>query len=364
MNLDFFKLKTIDSYLIKKVLGAYFLSIVLIISIAVVFDISEKIDTFADASLKRIVFDYYLNFIPYFANLFSPIFTFIAVIFITSKLADDSEIIAMFSGGISFHRVVKPYMYSALVIAILSFLLSNYVIPPANKVRLEFLSEYKNSYRRSSSVSDVQLELKKGEVLYIGHYDSNSKRAYRLSMEKFDGKTLVSRTTVRFADYDDTLNVWHMRDYIMRDFVGMEETLHKGERLDTVLNCDPQDFFVFEHQQEQMTNKELRRYIARQQSRGVGNVQEFEIELAKRYSSPFAAFILTLIGFAVSSKKVKGGMGVNLGIGLLLSFAYILFDTVSATFAVSGNLSPWFAVWIPNIVFAFVAAYLYKRAPK
>ncbi|MCQ2199820.1 MAG: LptF/LptG family permease [Paludibacteraceae bacterium] len=363
MNLDWLKLKILDIYLIKKVLGAYFLSIVLVISIAVVFDFSEKIDTFATASFKRIVMDYYLNFIPYFANLFSPLFTFIAVIFITSKLADDSEIIAMFSGGISFHRVVKPYMYSAAVIAMLSFFLSNFVIPPANKVRLEFLSEYKNSYRRSSSVNNVQLEIAKGEVLFVGNYDSNSRRAYRMSLEKFDGKTLVSRTTAQFADYD-SLGVWHLRKYVRRDFVGMEETLYQGECMDTTINCDPSDFFVFDHQQEQMSNKQLRRFIERQKSRGVGNVQDFEIELAKRYSSPFAAFVLTLIGFAVSSRKVKGGMGINLGIGLLLSFAYIMFDTVSASFAVSGMMSPWLAVWIPNLVFAVIAAYMYKRAPK
>lgn len=363
MNWDWLKLKRIDTYIIKKVLGAYFLSIVLIISIAVVFDISEKLDDFADASFKRIALDYYLNFIPYFANLFSPIFTFIAVIFITSKLADDSEIIAMFSGGISFHRVVKPYMYSAAVIAALSFFLSNVVIPPANKVRLEFLSEYKNNYRRSTSVNNVQLEIEKGQVLFIGNYDSNSKRAYRISLERFDNKTLVSRTTAQFADYDTT-GVWHLRKFVSRDFIGMEETLTMGDIKDTTLNCDPSEFFTFNHQQEQMTNKELRQFINRQKSRGVGNVQEFEVELAKRYSSPFAAFVLTLIGFAVSSKKVKGGMGVNLGIGLVLSFGYILFDTVSATFAINGTMSPWIAVWIPTMIFAIIAAYLYKKAPK
>lgn len=356
-------LKRLDLYIIKKVLGAYFLMIVLLISIAIVFDISEKIDTLADATLKEIVFDYYMNFAPYFANLFSPLLTFIAVIFVTSKLADDSEIISMYASGVSFHRIMVPYWMSAAVIATMTFLLSSYVIPPANEVRLDFLAKYKNAYKRETNASNVQLEVEKGVILYIGTYEKRLKRAYRMTLEKFDGKTLVSRTTAQFADYD-TLGHFELRKYVTRDFDGMHETMVTGEKIDTTINVDTEDFFVYKEMQQQMTNAQLEHYIDKQRARGVGSIQEFEIEYEKRHSFPFAAFILTTIGFAVSCKKVKGGMGMNLGIGLALSFSYILFDTISATFAISGGLSPRVAVWIPNIVFLFIAIFLYRRAPK
>ena len=347
-------LKKLDLYIIKKVLGAYFLMIVLLVSVAIVFDISEKIDTLADATMKEIIFDYYLNFAWYFSNLLSPLITFIAVIFITSQLANNSEIIATFASGISFHRVMVPYWISAAVIAVMTYILSSFVIPPANEVRLDFLAKYKNAYKRETNATNVQLEVEKGVILYIGTYEKSLKRAYRMTLEKFDGKTLVSRTTAQFADYD-TLGHFELRKWVTRDFVGMQETMTSGERKDTTLNVDTEDFFVYREMQQQMTNAQLERYIEKQRSRGVGSIQEFEIEYEKRHSQPFAAFILTTIGFALASKKVKGGMGMNLGIGLALSFSYILFDTISATFAISGGLSPRIAVWIPNFLFLLIA---------
>jgi len=356
-------LKKLDLYIIKKVLGAYFLMIILLVSVAIVFDISEKIDTLADATLKEIVFDYYVNFAWYFSNLLSPLITFIAVIFITSQLANNSEIIATFASGISFHRVMVPYWISAAVIAIMTYILSSFVIPPANEVRLDFLAKYKNAYKRETNATNVQFEVEKGVILYIGTYEKNLKRAYRMTLEKFDGKTLVSRTTAQFADYD-TLGHFELRKWVTRDFVGMQETMTSGERKDTTLNVDTEDFFVYREMQQQMTNAQLEHYIEKQRKRGVGSIQEFEIEYEKRHSQPFAAFILTTIGFALASKKVKGGMGMNLGIGLALSFSYILFDTISATFAISGGLSPRIAVWIPNFLFLLIAIFLYRRAPK
>lgn len=359
-------LKRLDVYIIKKFLGTFFLAIALIISIAIVFDVSEKIDDFMEheAPLEAIVFDYYLNFIPYFANLFSPLFTFIAVIFFTSKLANNSEIIAIFASGISFHRLLRPYMISAGLIAVMSFLLSGYVIPPANTERLDFQENYVKK-KRSSSISKVHMEVSPGVILYIESYEESDgkSRGIGASLEKFDGKTLVSRMTMRRLEWD-TLYKWTAKNYMIRDFDGMYETLRRGVSLDTIIPVEPSEFFVYPGMHEQMNNQELKDYIAKQSKRGVGNIKDFEIEYEKRFAFPFASFILTLIGVSLSSKKIKGGMGLNIGIGLLLSFTYIMFYTVSSSFAVSGTMSPFAAVWLPNVVYAVIAAVLYYKAPK
>ena len=357
-------LKKLDIYIIKKFLGTFFLSIAMIIVIAVVFDVSEKIDDFMEhnAPLSAIVFDYYCNFIPYFVNLFSPLFTFIAVILFTSKLAENSEIIAILSTGTSFNRLVRPYMISAGIIALLTFILSGYVIPPANTERLDFQEEYVKK-KRSDNATKIQMEVAPGEILYIDYYDKNSNIGFRTSLEKFDGKKLISRITADSIVWDSAQS-WSIRKYIRRDFDGMYEKMTKGARVDTVIPVEPDEFFTYKGMYEQMKNGELKEYIEKQKSRGVGTIKEFEIEYEKRFSFPFAAFILTLIGVSLSSKKIKGGMGLNLGFGLLLSFSYIMFYTISSTFAINGSLSPALAVWLPNIVFAIIAAILYQKAPK
>jgi len=361
---DHVRLKRIDYYIITKFLGTFFLAIVLIISIAVVFDVSEKLDNFMEknAPLRAIVFDYYLNFIPYFANLFSALFTFISVIFFTSKMAENSEIIAIQASGISFHRLVRPYMISAGIIAVMTFVLSGYIIPKANEERLNFQEIYVKS-KRTTDVSKVQMEVSPGKILYVDYFDKKSNRGYRVSLEKFEGKTLVSRMTAETLDWDSAYQ-WTARKYMIRDFDGMYEKLTTGSVIDTIIPVQPSEFFIYYGMYEQMTNNELKAYIDKQKNRGVGNIKEFEIEYEKRFAFSFAAFILTIIGVSLSSKKVKGGMGMNLGFGLIISFSYILFYTVSSTFAISGALSPFMAVWLPNFIYTAIAIYLYRRAPK
>ena len=311
-NISWLKLdkwvKRLDIYIIKKFLGTYFFAIALIISIAVVFDVNENIDRFINnkAPLKAIVFDYYMNFIPYFSNLFSPLFVFIAVIFFTSKLAENSEIIAMFSTGMSFKRMMRPYMISAAIISVVTFGLGAYVIPKGNVTRLDFEDRYKKK-KKQEYVRNVQLEVDSGVIAYIERYENYNKTGYRFSLDKFDDKKLVAHLTARSVTYD-TASV--------------------------------------------------------QKRRGFANIKEFEIEYYQRIAMSFAAFILTTIGVSLSSRKMKGGMGLHLGVGLALSFSYILFQTVSATFAVNGNTPPIIAVWIPNILYTFIAIYLYRKAPK
>lgn len=351
--------KIIDKYIIRKFLGTYFFAIVLILAITVMFDINDKFDSFLKAPLKATVFDYFLNFLPYFANQFSPLFTFIACIFFTSKLADNSEIIAMLSTGISYRRLMRPYMFSAAVIAALTWLLGAYIIPPANVKRLD----YTNTYVRNKRVdygSNIQMMVAPGQIAYMSRYDNTTRTGYRFSLDKFEGKKVVSRLTAASIRWD-SLYQWTVRDYVIREIHGLDETITRGSRLDTIIPFEPRDFLIGKYDHEQMTSPALVQYIERQKARGVANIEAFEIEYERRYAMCAAAFILTLIGMSLSSKKVKGGMGMNIGIGLVLSFSYILFMTVTSTFAVSGYTSPMVAMWIPNAIYAIIGVILYYR---
>ena len=359
-------LKRLDIYIIKKFLGTYVFAIALIISIAVVFDFNEKQDRFMshEAPWHAIIFDYYMNFIPYFANLFSPLFVFISVIFFTSKLAENSEIIAMFSTGMSFKRMLRPYMVSAAIIAIATFFLGSYIIPKGSVTRINFEDRYYKP-RKTSTAHNIQLEVDSGVIAYIDRFENYSLRGYRFSLDKFEGKQLVSHLTARTITYDTTsVHRWIINDYMIREMSGMKEHITRGSRIDTTLYMEPADFLIMKNQQEMLTSPQLRDYIDRQRQRGFANIKEFEIEYHKRIAMSFASFILTLIGVSLSSRKAKGGMGLNLGIGLGLSFSYILFQTIASTFAVNGNMPPALAVWIPNMLYALIAFYLYRKAPK
>ena len=352
--------KILDLYIIKKFLGTYFFAILLILAITVMFDINEKLDSFLKAPIHATIFDYFLNFLPYFANQFSPLFTFIACIFFTSKLADNSEIIAMLSSGVSFRRLMRPYIVSAAVIAALTWVLGAYIIPPANVKRIEYTNTYVKN-KRVDYGSNIQMMVAPGEIAYMSRYDNTTRTGYRFSLDKFDGKRLVSRLTANTIRWD-SLYHWQVRDYMIRDFDGIREHIKRGSRLDTMIPFEPRDFLISKNDQETLTSPQLQEYIARQKERGVANIEAFEIENERRYAMCAAAFILTVIGMTLSSKKVKGGMGINIGIGLVLSFSYILFMTVTSTFAISGYTSPLVAMWIPNMIYIVIAIVLYRRA--
>ncbi len=361
-------LSRIDRYIIGKFLGTYFFSIALILSIAVVFDLNENIDNFVEhnAPVMAVITDYYFNFIPYFANLFSALFVFIAVIFFTSKLAENSEVIAMFSCGMSLKRLMRPYMISAAVIAIMSYGLSSYVIPRGSLERLEFEDQYRKK-KKVDHARNVQMAVEENVIAYIERYEDYNKTGYRFSLDKFEDKKLISHLIARSITYDTIGGAkykWKLKDYMIRNLEGQREVITSGKSMDTIIAMEPADFLIMKNQQETMTSPELKAYIAKQKARGIANVKEFEIEYYKRIAMAFAAFILTTIGLTLSCKKTKGGMGLNLGVGLGLSFSYILFQTVSSTFAVNGNTPPVVAVWIPNILYTFIAVYLYIKAPK
>lgn len=352
--------KIIDRYIIKKFLGTYIFAIVLLLAIVVMFDINEKLDAFLKAPLDKTLFDYFLNFLPYFANQFSPLFTFIAVIFFTSKLAENSEIIAMLSAGISFKRLLWPYMFSAAIIAAATFVLDAYIIPPANVKRINYTNTYVKN-KRVDYGANIMLMVAPGEIAYMNRYDNTTKSGQRFSLEKFDDeKRLISRLTAQSISWD-TLYSWRVYDYVIRDIEGEREIITKGAQLDTMIPFEPRDFLISENDHQILTTPALGQYIERQKERGVANIQSFQVEYHRRFAMTAAAFILTVIGMSLSAKKVKGGMGLNIGIGLVLSFSYILFMTITQTFAISGLTSPFVAMWIPNIIYTVIAILLYRR---
>jgi lipopolysaccharide export system permease protein len=345
-------------------LGTFFFSIVLILSIAIVFDLTEKMDDFFEnqVPLREIILEYYLPFIPYYMNMFSSLFIFISVIYFTSKLAGNSEIIAMHAAGMSYHRLMVPYAVSATLLFVLSMWLGGWVIPHSSKHMLAFTDKYVEHFT-SDNARNMQLEVEPGRVLYIESFHRRSNIGYRCSIEQFEGKTLVERIT---ADriYYDSLEYWRLDTYTERRFTGLRESLERGKEKRIEMPIIPDELFITAQQAQQMTTPELRHYIKRQLQRGSGNVKAFEVEYHKRWASPLGAFIMTLLGVTMSSRKVRGGMGKNLGIGVVLTAAYILFSTVSTTFSVNNVMSSFMAAWLPNFVFLAISVPLYIRAAR
>lgn len=361
--------KRLDGYILKKFLTTYIFLIVIIIVIAIIFDFNEKIDkiTGTGATWQEIVFDYYANFVPYFANMFSPLFVFIGVIFFTTNLASHSEIIAMKSAGMSFRRLLVPYMIGASMVAVLTFGLGGWVIPKGNVQRLAFENKHIKKRQMVDVAENVQMQVDTGVVAYISFFDNRTKTGSGFSLDRLKEKKVVDHLTAETIQYDtlaDHKYSWTLINYKMLKQKGTRDIITEGQKMDSTIIMEPKDFFYTYGQQETMTISELNYFIDRQRLRGSAGLENFEVEYHKRFASPFAAFILTLIGVSLSSQKRKGGMGASIGIGLALTFAYILFQSVSSTFAINAGWPPYLAVWLPNIIYFFIAAWYYKRTPQ
>ncbi|MGD0754625.1 MAG: LptF/LptG family permease [Bacteroidales bacterium] len=365
-TLAILKPKLIDIYIIRKFLGTFFFCIVLILTIAVVFDFAEKIDNFMEkqAPVKAIIFDYYMNFIPYFAMLFAPLFVFIAVIFFTSKMAVSTEIIAILNSGMSFRRMMWPYFLSAFIIATFTFVLTNFVIPKANLIRMDFEDKYYHSSNKRITVENIHRQVSKNILVYMGTFNPLSQRGQNFTIEKIDSGKLISKLSAISVNYDTTKHKWTANNYFIREIRGNEEIISKGKQIDTTLTIHPEDFSRDPEFVGTMRSHELEDYIKLLRLQGSDELKLFLIEKYRRFANPFAVFILTLIGVSLSSKKIRGGIGMNIGIGLMLSFSYILFLQFASQFCLKGNLSPMLAMWIPNIIYSVIALVLYKLAPK
>jgi len=358
--------KILDGYIIRKFLGTYFFSIGLIIVIAVVFDCVEKIDDFIElhAPLSKIITQYYLNFIPFFINQFSCLFTFIAVIFFTSKMAYQTEIIAILSGGTSFNRFMWPYFLSATAITILALALNLFVIPVANQGRIAFESQYFKNKQNARYDEHIYRQAYPGTFVYIRSYSGVNERASYLALERFEGSVMVSSLEAADVAFDPETRHWTAPKYITRTFDGEDETFETHERLDTLINIDAAELGRVEELIKTMNILTLNRFIVQQKTKGSDQIGLFEVERQSRFTYPLSTFILTLIGVSLSSRKVRGGTGLHIMIAFALGFSFILFGKFFEEFAKSGTLPIILAVWIPNIIYALIAVYLYRKAPK
>lgn len=360
------KLTILDRYIIRKFLGTFFFAIILIICIAVIFDLAEKLDDFMEkkAPVSAVIFDYYMNFIPYFAVLFSSLFTFISVIFFTSKMAYNTEIIAILNSGMSFRRLMYPYLLSAAFLSAFSFTLSNFVLPHANKKRLAFEELYVRSHAYDYTKQNIHKQVAPGVFIYMKNFNNATETGWQFSMERYDGNILKSKLMADFIRWDSIKHKWTAFNTYIRDINGMREKITRKDRVDTTFNISPDEFKHRENYVDAMSLGQLSRYIKTLQLQGADDLSTYIIEREKRKAYPFSTFILTMIGVTLSTRKARGGIGVQIGAGLGLSFGYILFMQFSSQFAINGTLSPFWAAWIPNIIFAVVSIYLYRIAPK
>ena len=358
-------MQKLDWYILKKFLGTFFFTLSLILLIVIIFDVSEKIDDFLEheLSIKTIIFDYYFNFIPYFGNLFSPLFIFISVIFFTSKMANDSEVIAILNSGMSFSRFLRPFIIASIILGILSFLLGNFIIPPSNSKRIDFENKYlRNKYY--SNKKNIHIQILPNQYIYMQSYNSKREIGYKFTIEKFNDNKLISKLKSDYAQYDSINNVWQINNYEIREFKDEKQIIKKGIRMDTTINLHPSEFTKRKSLVETMNFFELNNYIKREEMRGSEQIISHKIEKHKRIAFPFSSIILTLIAVAIASRKIRGGIGMHLGIGIIIAFTYILFMQISTTFAINSNLDPKLSVWIPNFLYVILSLVLLNKAQK
>lgn len=357
--------KKIDWYIFKKFVLTFVIALVLIIGIVIVFDISEKIDKFVanHAPIEAIIFDYYTNFIPYFINMYSAMFVFISVIFFTSRMAANSEIIAILSGGVSFHRMMVPYIVASSLIAVVSLGLNLYVIPQANQYRLAFEKEFVKD--KSTAIRNVHYQIAPGEFVFVESFSTWNNTAYRFTLESIEENRIVSKLSAETAVWDSLSGAWQLKKYFIRDYTaGMSDRVRSGAQKDTVIALTVDDFYRNSQTVQTLPYGELQQLIRTQELRGDSNVMYAQIEKYNRWAMPFSCIILTIIGVALSSRKKRGGLGWNLAFGIALAFSYILFQRFAQMFVYTGIMPAWLAIWIPNLLFAIIAAILYRLAPK
>lgn len=360
------RLRILDRYIMRKFLFTFLASIVMIVGIIIIFDISEHIDDFVSrqAPFKAIALDFYLNLIPYYVNMFSPLFVFITVIIFTSKMAANSEFIAILSCGISFHRLLLPYMLSAFLIFVLSLSLNHFVIPRANVKRIRFEAKYMKSSDNNFN-RNIHYQISPGEFAYVESFSNWNNTAYKFTLEKVEDNRLVSKISAESAVWDTTTSSWRLKKYFIREYgEGLEDKIRSGAQLDTVINLTADDFKRNKKTVTTLARNDLNELIRTQKLRGDANVNVSLIEKHTRTALPFSAFILTVMGVALSSRKKRGGIGINIGVGIALAFTYILFLRFSEMFVYTGALPPGIALWLPNVIYAVIAGVLYRMAPK
>src|SRR5690554_52349 len=361
-------LKILDKYIIKKFLVTFFFMLGVIMLLAMVFDLAERAGDFVDkqAPISAIIFDYYVNFVIYFGNLFSPLIVFVAVIWFTAKMAQNSEIIPMINSGRPFRRILRPYMIGATILMLISLMFNHLVLPESNKVRLAFEEDY---YRNVRTVSNYFAEYPGNKIVYFESYRADKGRALGFVMENRDkNNNLISILKADQAINYDSTEVWELIDYHIRYIGSPHDELDypevMGGQLDTIFPFKLSEMAFRETVSQTMGFSELKNFIKAEKEKGTGDIAFYEIELYQRTSFPFATYVLTLIGMAVSSRKTRGGIGVNIAIGLFLAFFYIFAMKVTSVAAENMGFPAIIAVWIPNFIFAIIGLVIYRLAPK
>ena len=360
-------MKKIDLYILKKFIGTFFFAVSLLMVIIIVFDLSENIDAFLkhEAPWQKVVVNYYLTSIPYYINQFIHLFVFISVIFFTSKMANRTEVVAILSSGISFWRFLVPYIVGASLLALMSLYLGNFLIPRMNEIRREFKDEYIEHLVKSSG-RNIHIQTDQDEFVYVETYNLNKDLGYKFAIERYRDNELVykmSSDVIYHDSVDD--HQWRIDNYTERTIDGDREHIVNGRRLDTIIpNLSGSDFFNLKEDFEEMNFYELHQHIESMRLRGVEGVRNYEVEMHQRMAQPGAVLILTLIGVSLSCRKIRGGMGMHLGLGITIAFSYILFAKIAMAFGISGGASPMLAAWIPNILFTGLAVFFLARAPK
>ena len=361
-------LKKLDIYIIKKYLSTFVFTILMITMIAIAIDFFEKVDRFLKDTVttQEIICEYYLNFIPWINGLLWPLFALLAVIFFTSRMAANSEIIAMLSAGISYRRFMRPYLIAACLIAGIHWVGKNYLIPRSNKIKGEFESEHIRKSNKKTLEDNTHFFLNPNEKVYIKYFRRYDSTANTFRLEKFDEGKLSHILKARKLVFKEKPNVWTLKDYEYHSFDGISEdmAIRQGESMDTTFNFTPDDFFRYSNQMEMMTTTDLRAFIEREQSRGIDTATKFKTELYGRSADPFTIIILTLMGMAISSRKTRGGMGFQLATGVILGSAFVIIQKFSMTFSINLGLHPMVGAWIPNVMFGIVTIWLISRAQK
>lgn len=357
--------KILDSYLLKKMLGSVLFSISLLMVVVVVFDVSENIHRFMGHNIpaKEVITGYYFNFIPYFINLFIPLFTFISVIWFTSKLSSRNEIISIFDNGISFNRMLVPYVTGAVIIMILSLILSNFIVPNTNRK----LNDFKYQYFGKRNVSTTYQHVKnsKNSYIFVERWDKLGNIGYNFTYEEFANNAIRKKISAQTIDYDEEQQVWHLHQYIHREITDDgDELIITGEDMDTTFNIKPMNLYQDAFISETMSYTELRQFIKEEKMRGSSLLANYQIEQHKRLANPLGILIMTLLGLSVSCRKNTRGVGVHIFIGMGLAFTFIFLQQISTVFSVSGGLPPILGTWLPNLIYLAITIVMLKLTPK
>lgn len=358
-------MKLLDAYILKRFLVTWVFVIAMITLIICVVDYTEKLDNFVkrNPSTSEVIFDYYLNLIPYWANTISPLMVFISAVFMTANMAARTEIIAILSTGVSFQRFMLPYFMGAALISGFTFGMVSYVIPRANKTRIAFEKKYVEGEFYYSG-RDVHLKIAPNVYAYLESYSNTTNTGDRFTLERMEGNELKEKLSSNRIEWNAKKRKWTVYDYTIRTIDGAAETLTKGTQLDTTLNLRPSDFESQYRRWETFTLTELNAYIAQLRLRGSDGIETYLIEKYTRFANPFSVLILTAIGVIVSARKARGGVGLQIALGFGLAFAYILFYLLSSGIAAKGDINPLLAVWLPNLTFTFIGLVLYRTIPR